>query len=267
MDFAVGASPTTHVALSRYDAALFPKFRTIFEEARRESLVQFLAQPSEEAERAIVLENRASKDVTALRYQWVMTGEDGKQRKHTVSSDSYMVDVYHPVLGVGDRKLICWSATVDESLIEHVVHGGGSMIGGVGSGGASLTGVTSLRLEIDMLLFSDGEIAGPDVEKFAAELQSRKPAAEFVAKQIRLAEAEGRDVTPVVSALAEVPCLGRLGHAQGDPLVHWTRHYALEYLHALRRKSERIDMREARLRHFENRPTLPRFYRRDDIFY
>ncbi|MGA8493775.1 MAG: hypothetical protein WB711_25370 [Terriglobales bacterium] len=265
MDFAVGASPTTDVILSRYEAALFPKFRTIFEESPSESLLQFLAQPPEEAERAIVLENRASKDVTALRYQWVMTGEDGKQRTHTVSSDSYMVDVYHPVLGVGDRKLICWSATVDESLIEHVLRGGGSMVGGVGSGRASLTGVTSLRLEIDMLLFSDGEIAGPDAEKFAAELQSRKPAAEFVAKQIRLAEAEGRDVTPVVSALAEFPCLGRLGHAQGDPLVHWTRHYAREYLHAMRRKSERIDMREARLRHFENRPTPPRFYRRDDI--
>jgi hypothetical protein len=265
MDFAVGASPTTQVVLRRYDAALFPKFRTIFEESRSESLVQFLAQPPEEAERAIVLENRASKDVTALRYQWAMTGEDGKQRKHTVSSDSYMVDVYHPVLGIDDRKLICWSATVDESLIEHVLRGGGSMVGAAGSGGASLTGVTSLRLEIDMLLFSDGEIAGPDTEKFAAELQSRKPAAEFVAKQIRLAEAEGRDVTPVVSALAEVPCLGRVGHAQGDPLVHWTRHYAREYLHAMRRKSERVDMREARLRHFENRPTLPRFYRRDDI--
>ena len=111
--------------------------------------------------------NRASKDVTALRYQWVMTGEDGKQRKHTVSSDSYMVDAHHPVLGIDDRKLICWSATVDESLIEHVLRGGGSMVGAAGSGGASLTGVTSLRLEIDMLLFSDGEIAGPDTEKFA----------------------------------------------------------------------------------------------------
>jgi hypothetical protein len=76
--------------------------------------------------------------------------------------------------------------------------------------------VTSLRFEIDMLLFADGELAGPDTDKFAAELRGRKPAAEFVAKQIRLAEAEGRDVTPVLSALAEIPSLGRLGHVQGD---------------------------------------------------
>jgi hypothetical protein len=91
--------------------------------------------------------------------------------------------------------LITRSATVDESLIQHVLGGGGSMGGRVGSGRPSLAGVTSLQLEIDMLLFSDGEIAGPDSEKFAAELQSRKPAAEFVAKQIQLAQADGRDVT------------------------------------------------------------------------
>lgn len=263
MDFGVGVSPSTQVVLSRYDAAVFPKFRAVFDEPRSESLVQFLAQPPEEAERAIVLENRAGRDVTALRYFWVMKGADGKQQTHTVSSDSYVVDVYHPVLGAGDRKLICLSATVDESLIEHVLRGGGFMGGRVGSGRPSLAGVTSLRLEIDMLLFSDGEIAGPDSEKLVAELQSRKPAAEFVAKQIRLAQAEGRDVTPVVSALTDMPSFGRLGHAQGDPLVHWTQHYARQYLQAMRQESEHFDIREARLRHFENRPTLPRFYRRD----
>jgi hypothetical protein len=263
MDFAVGASPSTQVVLSRYDAAVFPKFKTVFDEPRSESLIQFLTQSAEEAERAIVLENRAGKDVTALRYFWVMNGGDGKQRKHTVSWDSYMVDVYHPVLGAGDRKLICLSTTVDETLIEHVLRGGGSMGVGVGSDRPSLAGMSSLHFEIDMLLFSDGEIAGPDSEKFAAELQSRKPAAEFLAKQIRLAQAEGRDVMPVVSALTDMPRLGRPGHAQGDPLVHWTQHYASQYLRAMRHESENFDMREARLRHFENRPTLPRFYRRD----
>jgi hypothetical protein len=184
--------------------------------ARSERSFEFLAQPPDEAEIAVVMENRAAKDVTALRYYWAITGEDGNVIKHTDSSDSYLVDVYHPVLGGKDRKLICRSVTVDESLIDHVLRGGGSMGCRIRSGTRSLTGVTSLRFEIDMLLFADGELAGPDTDKFAAELRGRKPAAEFVAKQIRLAEAEGRDVTPVLSALAEIPSLGRLGHVQGD---------------------------------------------------
>jgi hypothetical protein len=261
MDFTVSLSPNDQVVLSRYEAAFFPKFRVIFEGTRSERSFEFLAQPPDEAETAVVMENRADKDVTALRYYWVMTGEDGNVRKHTVSSDSYIVDVYHPVLRVKDRKLICRSVTVDESLIDQVLSGGGSMGCRIGSGTQSLAGVASLQLEIDMLLFADGELAGPDTNKFAAELRGRKPAAEFVAEQIRLAEAEGRDVTPVLSALAEIPSLGRPGHAKDDPLVHWTRRYAREYLQAAGRRIGDLDMQGTKLRHLENRPSLPRFYR------
>jgi len=197
-----------------------------------------------------VMENRADKDVTALRYRWMMTFEDGNVRKRTVSSDGYMVDVYHPVLKAEDCKSICPSMTVEESFVEHVLRGGGG-IGG--SGRDSLVGVTSLRLDIDMLLFADGEIAGPDSEQFVAELQCRKPGAEFVAKQIRLAEAEGRDVTPALSALAEAPYL------RDDFLAHWVRFYAADLL----RHIGNDGVRQALLRRLENRPTLPKFYRRE----
>jgi hypothetical protein len=254
MEFTFSASPSPEVVVTRYDGAVFPKFRIIFETPSPEGIFRHLAQPPEEANRSVVIENRSDKDVTALRYRWLMTAEDSKERKQTVSSDSYIVDVYHPVLKSGDRKLLCPSMTVDESFIDHALHGGGG-IGG-GSGRQSLAGVSSLRLEFDMLLFADGEIAGPDTDKFAAELQCRKPAAEFVAKQVRLAEAEGRDVRPVLSALAEVPYL------HPDPLAEWTRRYARECLHRIEHPLPGVDWRSAMLRRLENRPAPPKFYRR-----
>jgi hypothetical protein len=57
-----------------------------------------------------------------------MTGEDANVKKRTVSSDSYMVDVYQPVLKAGDRKLMYREGTVDESLLDHL-QGGGGIIG------------------------------------------------------------------------------------------------------------------------------------------
>ena len=75
-----------------------------------------------------------------------------------------------------------------------------------------------------MILFEDGELAGSDTGKFAAELQCRKPAAEFVAEQIRLADAEGRNAKPVLSALAQVP------HLRDDFLAKCTRRYSAEFL-------------------------------------
>jgi len=119
-----------------------------------------------------------------------------------------------------------------------------------------------MTFEIDFVLFDDGEFAGADPDRYGLTLQCRKRAAEFIAKQIRSAMSEGRDVTPVLQALAEVPSFGGLGRGQGDPLVHWTRHYAREYLHAISHRVGTFDMREAKLRHLENRPDLPQFYRR-----
>src|SRR5450755_3047958 len=61
---------------------------------------------------------------------------------------------------------------------------------------------------------------------------------------------------------ADIRCFGNLRRTQGDRLVQWTRHYAREYLHAMRRENGTIDWREAKLQSSENRPTLPKFYRR-----
>ena len=77
-----------------------------------------------------------------------------------------------------------------------------------------------------------------------------------------MAQKEGRDVTPVLTALVEAPSIGSVSRPEGDPLFNSVRHYASEYLRSMHRKMGNVDMAEAKLRHLENRPTLPNFYRR-----
>lgn len=240
MELVLDASPSAEISLNRYDPHLFSKFRPLFEtEANPESPLHHFACDSAEADAAVVMENHSEKDVTALRYCWYTTGDDGSEKRHTVSGDSYLVDVFHPVLAGRDRKLITWSRNIDESMLEHVLRGGGFM--GSGSTHRPLRAVKSLRFEIDFVLFADGEIAGEDRDRYAAELKCRKPAAEFVAKQIRLAQTEGRDVTPVLSAIAELPHIGNLRHGQGDPLIHWVQRYARDYVHTMSRNASTVN--------------------------
>jgi hypothetical protein len=252
MDCTISPPPIADVIISRYEQTQFPKFRVIFEPSTTNTLLKFVAQPPEEATRAVVIENGSDKDITALRYRWIMTLDAGDVRISTSSYDSYMVDVYRPVLKRQDRMLVSVSSSVQESFIDHALSGGGGI--GSGRGGRGLpVGVVALRFEIDLILFEDGELAGSDTGKYALELQCRKPAAEFVAKQIRLAEAEGRDAKPVLSALAQVP------HLRDDFLASCTQQYAADFL-----RHENIGQRrEGLLRHLENRPVLPKFYRRD----
>ena len=265
MRFTVLPSPCGDVGLTLYQESGLTKFKQLFEIPSPSSPLSFLAQDPQEASTALILENRSGKAITALRYRWLSTDASGKQRPHTCSSDSYMTDVYQPVLAGGTRMLITRSGGVNESTIDHLLAGRGG-IGCGGGGGASIQSreeVVELTFALDFILFEDGEIAGPDPDAYGLQLQCRKRGAEFVASQIRLAEAEGRDVTPVLSALVDIPHFGNLHHAQGDRLVQWTQYYARDYLNHVRRNpSTGINWAKAMLRHLENRPDIPKFYRR-----
>jgi hypothetical protein len=257
----IAPSPSPDVAITPYDQALFPKFKQIFEPAPENSPLCHLARDHAEAPLTLVLENRSEKAITGLSYRWRNLEASGKVRNHTVSSDSYLVDVFRPVAVPGSRHLIGPAGALDEAMLDHVQAGG--FIGGKISGTVSpIPDVVEVTFEIDLVVFADGEIAGPDPDRFAALLQCRKRAAEFVARQVRLAGAEGRDVMPVLSALAEIPHLGRPGHGQYDPLVHMAVEFAREYLRRVQLPMGGLDMREVELRRLENRPELPKFYRR-----
>ena len=255
-------SPATEVALTPYDGAAFPKFRQVFD-ANESSPLSRLAREPQEASVTVVLENRSVKAITGLAYRWVTVDQSGRSQPRSVFSDSYMVDVYRAVAEPGSRLLVTPSGMLHEALIDHVLGGGGCI--GAGTRPRPLDNIAEVTFEIDFILFADGEISGADPDRRAIELQCRKPAAEFVAKQIRRAMEEHRDVEPVLSALAEIPSLGslhHLGRGRNDPTVLWIKHYAQDYLRHVKRNNDRINWAEARLRSLENRPTLPKFYRR-----
>ena len=259
-------SPCAEIVVTRYDDLAFPRFRELFETPPESSPLHHLARDPKEAPFAVVLENRSDKAITGLSYRIVMTDDSGKQHTRTFVNDSYMTDMYRAIVESGSRQLITPSDSLDERMMDHVLLGGGLIqFRASGLSERSLAGVVEMIFEIDFVLFTDGEILGADPDRYVEDLLCRKPAAEFVAKQIRLAINEARDVSPVLSALVDIPRFGRSGDRRGDPLMHWIRHYAREYLHAMGRKIGTIDMHEAKLRHLENRPALPKFHRRPNL--
>ena len=257
-------SPCPEVVITPFDEALHPEFKQIFEPQPESSPLRYFARDRAELPLTLVLENRSEKAITGLSYRWRKLDRSGKVRNHTVSSDSYWVDVFRAVAETGSRHLIGPSGSLDKAMLEHVRAGGGFIGGIVGARERPQPDVVEVTFEIDLIVFADGEIAGPDPDRFAALLQCRKQAAEFVAQQVRLADSEGRDATPVISALAAIPHIGGPGHGPYDPLVRMTVEFAREYLRRVQHKLGELDMREVELRRLENRPALPKFYRRQE---
>jgi hypothetical protein len=266
--FQIAPSPSPDVVLTQYDAALFPKFKPLFVPYDESSPLRPLKQSPEDAETSIVLENRSEKAITALRCRWSKMDASGKTQNHLISSDSYKLDDGRPIVAPCARQLISLSGSIDESLIDHVLAGGGCIGAAIHSSVRSRTEteaeIVAVNFEIDFILFYDGEIGGPDAERYALELNCRKPAAEFVARHIRLAKNEGRDVTPVLAALAELPMIRRLNEPKEKSHIYWIRHYAGEYLRYLKWKPGDNDFFQRRLLSLENRPALPKFYRPEE---
>ena len=262
--FNVVPSPSEHVFITKCDGPVFPKFQQLFEVPAEQSPLKSLALDPAESATALIIENRSGRAITAFCYRWTRTDASGKQRPHTFRFDSYIVDVYRPVIAAGARVLLTQSRIVSEQIIDHVGAGGGCIVGGTRARMSPEPEIVNLTFQIDFVLFEDGEISGPDPNRYAVTLQCRKKAASFVAQQVRLAEAEGRDVTPLLLALVNMPHFGSLHHEQGDRLVQLTQHYAKYYLDTVKRDpATGVNWCEAALRHLESRPELPRFFRRD----
>jgi hypothetical protein len=107
---------------------------------------------------------------------------------------------------------------------------------------------SSVTVEVDCVIFEDGEIVGPNRLQFDSEIAARYDAAKKVAKLVRATRAEGKEPASALS-----PLVTRRA-AQSDYLQVWTGRYAGEVLRA-----KDIDRGAAALEHM---PEPPVFFHR-----
>lgn len=245
LQFTVNPSLSPEVYLSRYDPDRHPKFRRRAEPESGSSRGGFASDP-EETRYAMVLENRSARSIIALQYGWRLTREGGPEHRSIVKS--------WEKIKPGARHLLGSSRTVAESLFDEGEPGNASGWGGGSSGRSSelfLDDEAEITFALDVMIFADGEVAGLDPDNYVEQLECQELAFQFVTRQVRLAEKENRDVTPVLSALKQMP----LSFAQCDPCAHMIKSLAAHVLAA--RVRERI------VQGLEEADILPKFYRRD----
>jgi len=108
-----------------------------------------------------------------------------------------------------------------------------------------------INFALDLVGFDDGEIAGPDPDRFAAKLQDQKRAAQYLARQVRLAKDEDRDPGPVLRALIELP------RRREDHFLQVMQFFARYLLVGDFTSSQQ------RLSNIEKMLAAPRFFRKD----
>lgn len=202
-------SPTPLVSVSPATAANLPKLDPGV-------VAQFHPQ-------AFVISNNDSRDVVGLVVVWTYTeaqNPTGKTTTTYMNSDSFkQPPPNRNIIDAGTRLLVAPGVFLPEAMVS-TPHLGPTVGNMDGSLMRDMQGATNMAVKIDALIFSDGEVTGPNESRYDSQIENRKMAAVAIAKQVRNAMAKGQDPkTVLLDVLASQP-------AREDSLGRWRVNYA-----------------------------------------
>jgi hypothetical protein len=195
---------------------------------------------------AFLLTNESEKAIVALMTHWTFTDAQGFPRDGQINIDSFLNPRSSPVLLPHARMIVGPGAFLLESLAA-APHVGPTLEEMDGRRLREIIGASNIKVTIDLVIFDDGEIAGPNEMRYDVQIQNRKLAAGQLAKQVRNAIANGYDPKTILNNILEtIP-------SPSDAAAIWSHNYARLLLNG-----RNLDKG---LQHLENLPEPPKFYK------
>jgi hypothetical protein len=136
-----------------------------------------------------LLTNQSDKNMMGLMIRWTYTNGGGPT-VNNVSTDS--LDRANGVLLAPHATLIVAPSVFLPVAYATTPHTGPTLAE-LNSPRGDMAGATNIQASIDLVIWQDGEIAGPNQTHFDEELHNRKLAATVLASQIRSALSNGGD--------------------------------------------------------------------------
>lgn len=196
---------------------------------------------------AFLLANESDKAIVGLMTRWTFIDRDGYSRTEDVYTDSFM-QPRSPVLLAAHARLIAAPGGFLPEGLAQKPHAGARLEDLDGRMSHDIAGATQIRVQIDVVVFEDGEIVGPNEARYDTFIQNRKIAAAQIAKQMRNALASSDDPRVTLRNILET------SPAQSDSMAIATHIYARMLLQA--------PSLEKTVQSLEALPEPPKFYRK-----
>jgi hypothetical protein len=199
---------------------------------------------------SFVLTNLSNRAIVALAVEWSYTAQDGHEGQGFIKSSSLSTNT-GAVVQPHTRLFVGPKIFLPESLAfaPHIGSPFEALDGRSAHWAATASQITA---KIDVVVFEDGELVGPDQSQFEVEIHSQKTAADQIASKVRYAQSQGQDPTPILKQSAEAPM-----ESTTDFIGLWSGLYARQLLSA--RGSSNFDVR---LTAMEKTPTPLRIFRK-----
>jgi hypothetical protein len=199
---------------------------------------------------SFVLTNLSNRAIVALAIEWSYTTQDGREGQGFSKSSSLSTNT-GPVVQPHTKLFVGPKVFLPESLA-FAPHVGSPFEALDGRSAHWAAAATQITAKIDVIIFEDGELVGPDQSQFEVEIQSQKMSADQIAGKVRYAQSQGEDPTPTLKQIAEAPM-----ESKTDFIGLWFAIYAQQLLSA--RGSRPFELR---LTAIEQTPTPLRIFRK-----
>ena len=184
----VGVTPHSSINISPLAPSLAPDLAKAFDSESMKFSSGFA-----------ILSNNSQQSVVALAAIWRYTDSStGAQKRMEFLSDSFQTPDTRPVIEAGVRVLLGPNAIIPERLARE--HGASGYLGAIQAETLQpLEKATDLKLDVDLIVFADGEMFGPDMLRTSTDLVARYSAAKKIAAALDSARTSGRSPASALS--------------------------------------------------------------------
>ena len=149
-----------------------------------------------------LLTNESNRNIIGLMIRWTYTSAQGLASTNSVSTDS--LDRANAALLAPNATLIVAPNAFLPVAYATLPHTGPMLADLNSQGDPAMVGATNIQASIDLIIWQDGEIVGPNQTNFDEELHNRKLAAAALASQVRSTIANGGDPKVLVQQIAAI---------------------------------------------------------------
>lgn len=237
MKIQMAASPSTEVAIKTIIPEDFPTIdKAAFANVHPASFV---------------LTNISNRAIVAIAIEWSYISEDGYEGHHLYKSSNLSIKNAKALVQPHTRLFVGPNMALPESLAS-APHIGPRFEALDGRSAPWAATASQMSATIDVIIFEDGELVGPNQSHYDGEIQSQKLAADQIASKVRYALSQGQDPTPTLKQIA-----GGTLASTTDFIGLWSTLYAQQLLRA--RDSGTF---EQQLSALEKTPTPLRIFRK-----
>jgi hypothetical protein len=182
-------SPSSEVVFVPFIESQFPAFGDVFKN-----------ETAGLQRASFVVSNQSDRAIIGIAVRWTVVARDGSTLRMKWHTHMYLSTTPAPIAPPHGRLLVAPAMFVPES----VVTSGGGMVGftPVPQLVSKFNAASQIYADVDCIIFGDGEVVGLDRSQLAAQIQDRKTAADMIVNRVRAAQANGENLSDVISRLA-----------------------------------------------------------------